>query len=558
MSTILKIDKYQRKIISVFFRFIIIGYSLFLLLYYNPKLKWYFNLVAFILYFVIYLVLRKRDKLISLLRLLNDYIFISFILYQTQKVEIYSFALLFAPILNTHNHSGNKKSLLLYVFPILSLFIVTGKFDFWYSIPFLLFLLINTFDSLRAKYFRFQHKLNSVIDDFFISEELINRPYKIYEKAIPIINESNNLGHNISNIICLRVEGGKFFVVNGSSFIWDFDIINKKSFFEDINHKKTLFNVKLSIDNKKIDKNIVIVCAVNSRPFCFILLAQNFENFNQFPYSLFISKLLTPFFYRLSKVLDADLRQKKNELIKLKELEDKINYVRNSVNSMHFIRNKLGPVKSYLAMVEDYNKTSDIDKKNKIEPFLKKERQKLNTSIKQILDRAEYILTKSNNPFNVYKTESRGIQQLFADIRKIWNYYFDTDNFDIEWIIDENRVKYDIKYNLIGIELVLTNWISNMSKYNKGEYGIKFEEDDCYYRVIFYNNIDISSNATKFVNEFNTSDRSEITRRNSQGLIEIKDFIGQMNILEKMYIDNDIVYFSLSFKKYLYNESTNN
>ncbi len=559
MSAILEIDKYQRKIISIIFRFIIISYSVFLLLYCNSLFKWYFNVGAFTLYLVIYFLLYKRDKLISLLRLLNDYVFIYFIIYQTQEIGIYSFALLFAPILNTHNHSGEKKSILLYVFPLLCLFIVTKDFDLWYSVPFFLFLLINSFDSLRTKYFKFQQKLNSVIDDFFISEELINRPYKIYEKAIPILNASNTLMHNVSNIICLKVEENRFSIVNGSTFIWNFNIIEKEIFFERIKERKTFFNVKLNLDNNEITNNVVFVCPVNSHTFCFILLSENRENFNQFPYSLFISKLLTPFFYRLSKVLDADLRQKKNELMKLTELEEKINYVTNSVNSMHFIRNKLSPVKSYLAMVEDYNRTSDPEKRIRIEPFLVKERQKLKTSIIQILERADYILTKSNNPFNVYKTEPHGIQQLFSEIRRVWSYFFDADKFDIDWVINKDRVKYDVRYNQVGIELVLTNWISNMNKYNYGDYGIKFTETDEYYNVIFYNSIDGSSSSSKkFVDEFNTSDRVEITRRNSRGLLEVKDFLTQMDISEEMYIQNDIVYFSLGFKKYLYNESTNN
>lgn len=559
MSDILAIDQYQRKIISIIFRFLIIGYSVFLLLYCNCLFRWYVNLGVFIMYIIVYLVLYRREKIISLLRLLNDYIFISFILYQIKGIDIYSFALLFAPILNTHNHSGEKKSVLLYVLPLISLFIVTKKIDLWYSVPFLLFLLINTFDSLRTKFFRFQQKLNSVIDDFFTSEEIINRPYKIYEKAIPILNASNTLRHDISNIICLKIENNRFSIINGSTFVWNFDIIDKEVFFENIKDKNTLFNIKFSIENKIINNNIVIVCPVNSHPFCFILLSENLKNFNQFPYSLFISKILNPFFHRLSKVLDADLRQKKNELIKLNELEEKINYVTNSVNSMHFIRNKLGPVKSYLAIVEDYNKTLDPQKKLKIEPYILKERRKLNSSISQILEKADYILTKSNNPFNVYKTELHGLQQLFSEIRRIWSYYFDIDNFAIGWIVNKERIKYNVKYNQVGIELVLTNWISNMNKYNIGDYGIEFTETKEYYNVTFYNSLDCSTpNSTKFVDQYNTSDRAEITRRNSRGLLEVKDFLIQMEISEEMYIRENKLYFTLGFKKFLYDESPNN
>ncbi len=558
MSTILEIDKFQRKIISIFFRFIIISYSIFLLNYYEAKYLWYINSGAIVLYLIIYFLLYTKDKWVSILRLINDYVFITFILLQLNDFNIFSFALLFAPILNTHNHSGDRKSILLYIIPLISLFIVLPKFEFWLIIPFFFFLIINSFDNLRSKYFRFQQKLNSVIDDFFINENLYNRPYKIYENAIPIFNNSKTLPKKVSKIICLKVADGRFIIVNGSSFIWQFDILNKEEFFKKIENSNILFNIELVIDGILIKNNLISIYPINSHFYCYIIISENHESFQQIPFSLFIQKLISPFFHRLSKVFDADLKQKKNELTKLTELEEKINYVTNSVNSMHFIRNKLGPVKSYLAMVEDYNRTSDKEKQKKIEPYLVKERQKLNASIIQILERADYILTKSNNPFNVYQIELYGIQQLFSEIRRVWNYFFDIEPFKINWNVQKDRIKYDVKYNFIGIELVLSNWISNMYKYNNGDFGVEFNETDEFYNITFYNSIDISdSNSTKFITEYTTSDRVEITRRNSNGLLEVKDFLSQMKITDKMYSKEDKIYFSLDFKKYLYHESSN-
>lgn len=98
-----------------------------------------------------------------------------------------------------------------------------------------------------------------------------------------------------------------------------------------------------------------------------------------------------------------------------------------------------------------------------------------------------------------------------------------------------------------------------MSKYNSGEYGIEFNETDEYYNTTFYNSLDCSDpRSTKFIEEFNTSDRTEITRRNSRGLFEVKDFLTQMDISAKMYIEDNFIYFSLNFQKYLYDENTNN
>nr|WP_319397635.1 hypothetical protein [uncultured Carboxylicivirga sp.] len=559
MSTILAIDKSQRKNISIIFRVFLIGYSIFILLYSGTEFKWYINVAAFLLYVFLYGFLYKKDKLFSLLRLINDYAFITFILIQSKNIDIFSFALLFAPILNTHNHSGERKSILLYVFPLISLYVVTSEFKTLYIIPFILFFFINSFDSLRSKYFRFQQRLNTVIDNFFIDDKLYTRPYKIYENVIPIFNESGILRREISKIVCLRVENDKFIIVNGSYFVWNFEIKDKKSFFDVIKEKRTIYNVKMEIDGDIINNNIVQVCPINSHLYCYILFSNDYKNLQHIPLSFFVPKLLSPFFHRLSKVFDADIKQKSNELKKLSELEDKINYVTNSVNSMHFIRNKLGPVKSYLAMVDDYNRSSDETKRRKIEPYLQRERQKLSASISQILERADYILTKSNNPFNVYQTNTFGIQQLFSEIRRVWGYYFDFENFEINWLTNKDRIKYDVKYNIVGLELVLNNWISNMYKYNKGVSKIVFDEDEDNYSVIFINSFDSSNpNSTKFIEDFESSQRVEIERRNSRGLLEVKDFISQMNISAKMTHTDGDIYFKLQFKKYIYNENINN
>ena len=193
MSTILAIDKSQRKLISIIFRILLIGYSIFILLHAGTEFSWYINLATFLLYGFLYGFFYKRDKLFSLLRLVNDYAFITFILIQSKNIDIFSFALVFAPILNTHNHSGDRKSILLYILPLVSLYLATSEFKLLYIIPFVLFYFINSFDSLRSNYFKFQQRLDSVIDNFFIDDNLYNRPYKIYENVIPIFNESGIL-----------------------------------------------------------------------------------------------------------------------------------------------------------------------------------------------------------------------------------------------------------------------------------------------------------------------------------------------------------------------------
>ena len=171
MSTILELDKFNRESISKIFRGCIIFYSILLLLNHGIKYHLIINVVVFSIYILVYLFLHNKNNWMSIFRLINDYSFITFILLQTKVPDISTFALLLAPILNNHNHSGNKKTILLYIIPIIILWIVLPKFIPLIILPFLFFRVINSFDDLRAKYFNFQQKLNSVIDNFFIDDK---------------------------------------------------------------------------------------------------------------------------------------------------------------------------------------------------------------------------------------------------------------------------------------------------------------------------------------------------------------------------------------------------
>lgn len=166
------------------------------------------------------------------------------------------------------------------------------------------------------------------------------------------------------------------------------------------------------------------------------------------------------------------------------ELSTRINYVNSAVKAMHFIRNKLGPIKNYLSMEEDYN-NSGQEKKDKIKPHLDKERDKLKSSLTLVLNQADFILEKTNNPFIVSNLDRYGIQQLFSDIRRVWSEYGLEEKFTISLRNNELNEKIFIYYNKIGMELILTNWISNIYKYNTGYYGLEITETEKTFKISF-------------------------------------------------------------------------
>ncbi|NDW11830.1 hypothetical protein D0T50_02875 [Bacteroides sp. 214] len=559
------IEKRQRLIISILFRIIIIGYSIFLLFQSPTKFPWGYQILAFSIYSGVYIALHGKEKIFSFLRLFNDYFFIFFIVYQYRTLDLYSFSLLFFPILNAQNHSGEKRSILVYILPWAVVCYLHKDFILLSLIPFLFFLIINSFESQRTKYIKFHESLNSVIDNFFTQNTETQRPYKIYKECIPLLN-SKPFNLEVDDIFCFKYDLLKstLNVVNGSRFIWNFNIKIDKSTItknlSDNDNVKSLKNIHFTINKKDINENIVFICKIGTGQYYIFILTMSAYKASLYNILGIQNKLLFPLFSRLSKVFDADLKQKMLESTKMLELGEKMNYVNSAVKAMHFIRNKLGPVKNYMSMEDDYY-NSDEDKKRKIEPFLNKERSKVESSLSLVLDRANFILEKSNNPFVVSSLSKYGIQQFFSEVRRIWEEYGLTENFEIQ--IDtskpiDNKIerKY-VYYNRIGMDLVLTNWISNIYKYNSGNYGLKIEEKGETYTVKFYNSIKGSQpEDIFFIEQFSSLDRLEIEKRKSHGLSELKEFLTQMNIQSSMYLcDKCVVLEIVLIKTFEYEES---
>lgn len=559
MSVVLEIEKNQRKVISILFRVVVISYSIFFLWFKGNAFHWYINIGIFFIYILFYYLLHGKDKIFAILRVINDYAFITAILYGNTKLDIYSIALIFAPILNTQNHSSEKRTFILYILPFFSFYILSMHFDWSLIIPMFMFFLINYFEFWRTKYIQFHEKLTEEIDKFYLENMEKVRPHKIYKRIILILNEKNIFPFYITNIYCFKTYNRGTFVINGSEFIYKYEISKFLKYLEAHKfngHTGIAINFPIEINGIPHKNTICIACLLPEGLYTFYLTHIGYNRYG-LPRN-YILALLEPFFHRFSNVLEADLKRKSFELLKLQEIEEKINYVSNAVNAMHFIRNKLGPVKNYLAMVVDYEK-SDTARKELIDPYLQKERQKLNSSFNQVLERADQILKNSSNPFNVTALKDHGIQQLFADVRRIWSYFFDIEHFSTNLLPDSIGPNYmTIKYNDIGMELVLSNWISNMKKFNNGTFGVDFEESEQFFKMRFYNSVNTEeSNPFSFIKEFSSDDRIEVIRRKSHGISEIKEFLTQMSISSKMEREKDYVYLILDFLKYKENENIN-
>lgn len=550
MSTLLKIDLKARLIISIVYRILIALYGISICLKFQQNSEVSTCIIITFIYILIFAILYGQNGIFSYARLFLDYLYIFFVIHNTSIDSFYVSTFLFLPILNSGNHTSNKKSILLYLIPII--FLVYIKNYSWYIlIPFIMFIIINFFGTIRFGYIDFNENLNSLVDDFLINQES-NKPHKIYKKAIEILNKTSLILFKTKKILCLRVNGSQSNLVNASEFVWNYTLDENK-FFQNLNEIKsknlTIYHSDLMINNIKYPRNVCFIYEVYNIKYCYFIIPSEENNFiidnSILP---FFNELIAPFFIRLSKIFESNIENKKFEVDKIIEMENKISYVQNAISSMHFIRNKLGPIYNYLEMMSDYNKLETSKEKESLNLIIINERQKLGVSIDNILDRANYILDKSNNPFTVNDLKFHNIKKLYNEIKRVWESYF--DNFKPIINLDIINNNYEVKFNDVGLELVFVNWFNNIKRYGSDIRNVTLFENDQYLIIDFQNSVSDLLGAIEVVKVFSSIDRIEILKRQTHGLIEIIDFLEQMNIHYKAFLEGNILHLHLKFIKH--------
>ena len=301
-----------------------------------------------------------------------------------------------------------------------------------------------------------------------------------------------------------------------------------------------------------ITLNVIIKVQKSTINYFFLVIPDSDQDKTKLSDLVFFYNLLYPFFSRLAHIFNFRRVQSIMRKRNYRDIAKKVSYVNNAVNSMHFTRNKLGPLKTYLSMVEDYNSQDSEEKKAVIKPFIEEERKRVNISLDLILDRANSILEKQNNPFNVLDGNNFTILRILSMVRETSSLYLRNENFD--FILDASNINFkkEVTVNETGFELVLSNWFSNVSRYKSSDkYGVIINDTEDHFYLRFFNNFTNTTNngTPDFVEDFNSTERMAILKRKTHGLIEIKDFLEQMDIKSKMEVDNDMLYFELQFLK---------
>lgn len=534
-------------IVSLIFRLFLCLYVLLHLHIHtsSPKIIYIIGgVLAYIAYYSLKLF-RDTKGIPYIIDVLVDILFAGVILYFYAKWNWDSFSFIFLLLLCRDLGTKYYVHSIIYVGIPSVMLILNHEFSYHSIVPFVYFYAFLGLDRIVFQIGQKQRELNGVIDDFFLASKG-GKSYSIYKEAIALLNR-HPFGIGISDIFCFRKSVGSIYLVNGTKFIWNYRFIATPQEIDTI-FKKDIYNdVAIELDGKQMYKNTCFVHTDKENNISYMFVVFMETNFNE----LFINRfVLTQFFARMAKIVESEYAIKENEKSGLLEIKQKMGYVNMATNTMHFIRNKLSPLKDYIAMMEDFEKSNDEQRK-KIKPHLDSEFAQVKRSFNMILERANQMLEKANNPFVFSQTEAYGPQQLFSDIKFIWQSYgLDESKIKVEVFEKIKGERKYIYYNKIGLAIVLDNWIANILNYNDGKYGILLKEFDGSFLLQFNNSSSKNGKGSEdFVTLYNENKKSEITKKQYHGLHVIRDYLDQMKISSMISRQDNVILFSLTFYK---------
>ncbi|MCW2121062.1 hypothetical protein [Flavobacterium sp. 7A] len=234
------------------------------------------------------------------------------------------------------------------------------------------------------------------------------------------------------------------------------------------------------------------------------------------------------YFKRRARIL---LNEKKLQELKTEEvskLSDRSQYVNRANKTMHFVRNRLGPISNLVKQIEFLDKVPE-EKSEDFRRLILKENERAKIELKNISIRADDMLEKSKNPF-VYNTLSDiSIARMFTILKQNVSCFF--PQLIVSTSIKNLDKKLFVKINEEGFELVLSDWLNNIYKYKNDFVDIHFIIDNEHLNIKFINNHKLdNNNIENLISDLTSTDRNEIMKRTTHGLFILKSTLEDMNI----------------------------
>lgn len=541
-----------RKLISPIYRLILWLIGVSILSISKNYAESYIYVTFYALYWIIYAVFRKNIGYNPKIRLINDYFLIFATLYGKSVDNFINTIFLLLPIINTPNHSSNKRSYtLLYALAIAIIFVCSDfAFPWKYMGGLAAIYVISMFEYVRFRMSRLDNLLLTRLDEFEVREYDFGNLHRIYPFLIETVNASEFASIiKIEKIYCFFLKDGKLHLVNGSELVWKYKCELKES--DVLIDGGLIENQQLLINDRNYENVMLLPIKLENKTYVFAIISKKVVSIWSLFYEDVIINDLKPAFKKIARVIQLEDVMRKRRQKQLKKIKDKIVYVNNTTLAMHFVRNKLSPLKNYVELNEIIDTVSE-DVKPQLLQVLQEELIKSKRSFDEIKKKTDQILDKEKNPFSVTELYTYSLSKLFVTTRKAWLEHFDISTILLGWDF-EKLPKDGYKLNDEGLDILLTDIINNIVKYKFKFAQLSFTENQEQYLIEFRNDTRLSAGAEleviNIVKDFNSDRKFEIYKRKSHGMSIIKNFLLEMNIKHKVEYEAGYFITQLIFEK---------
>ena len=548
------IDLILRRKWSYIYRAILVAYSVYVyLLAESNTFSITSYLLVCLLYLIFYIIFKKKGY--SKLRTTIDFAFIGIILYGKDISLFANYFLLLLPLINSQNNSAKKNNKIGFLLILLLLTILEFKrfnfkipsfseINFHLLAPIFVTFLVDSFLRFREKIKKLNEKLFEIIDRFYGVGFNRNKSVNIYSKLIEQLNYFKIIKKlEIEYISCFIIKKReKLILVNSSKPIIEYEFPDENTVINELIKEDNSEGFSIVIDGKTYTNTYFTEVNGQSRKYCFLVIynkdATSFGINTIFKNMLLSDYILVPAFKHLARLFEIQREVALNRYKSLKEVSSKLDYVLKANEVMHFVKGSLNNIKSSLTLSEMIEKTTTHDEKSFLKESFVKQRKLAKMDIQHIVDRSNFILEKSKNPFEAHNFKKSKSLEILFHIRKKWDERFWNKTVKITGEIEhifESRINVDFDI----VDLILINIFSNIFKYSTGEEQLEFNINFNNIKIIFSNLMEFKSKKSqpellKLIEYYNKKNRIEISKRKSHGFVHLRTYSEALDISSNM------------------------
>lgn len=266
---------------------------------------------------------------------------------------------------------------------------------------------------------------NETFDSYYVKEGV--KPYDLLRSICKDINSILPFNYSISMIRVYVRKNDNLWLISATEFRWDRLItINKIGF--DIRENKSEYYISLPTHDeiwflKHIGEELYYFCCECSKRTSILI------KFSP------LKRKLSKMFAKSSLVILLNHRTILKRQKNFDEIKNDVIFVNKAINVMHFIRNRMSPLKN---IIEYYKRKENLDDaiRKKMEERINQEVIQAEKDLTEIFITANYLLDKSKNPFEEGETEPIKVSQLYIIVSEIIQMILDSTISPSQKLVD--------------------------------------------------------------------------------------------------------------------------